>query len=161
MFAAVPIITLDICRYWAEVSDASREKCTAILVATLAALLRSLKQDGSNTKRGDAGSDDEDLESDGDMSEDEIDASSPTCKRNGFKQLVYLLSECAAMTAKLDADAAAKSDKPQRGKAKTGEASGNKLHVCLEKQLQALAVAADSEFNRLWPLGVPEEVRIM
>lgn len=35
-----------------------------------------------------------------------------------------------------------------------------RLHVCLEKVLDAIAAATDSDFNRLWPLGVPEEVRL-
>jgi hypothetical protein len=148
-----------LCRYWAEISDASREKFTAVACNTLASLIRALQADAQTAGRMENEVTDSGVESDGDMSEDDVDASSPACRRNGFKQLVYLLSETAAHTAKLDTEAASKADNPVRGKTKTGDANANRLHVCLEKQLGSLATAADCEFPRLWPLSVPEEVR--
>ncbi len=92
------------------------------------------------------------------FSDDDIGEDSVTARRNAFKQIVFLLCEVANASARLDTEAAAKADKPARGKAKGSETSGNKAHQFLEKATAALVRAGDSEFNRLWPLGVPEEV---
>lgn len=144
-----------ICRHWDEVSDSVRDKYVAIVTATLSSLLRSLEKDAVAKPAAEEDADDS-FDSDDGETEDSV-----TSRRNAFKQLVFLLCEVASGCAKLDSDAAAKSDKPARGKAKTGEASGNKAHVFLERTMTALVAAGDSEFNRLWPLGVPEEVSVV
>lgn len=141
---------LPLCRrYWAELSDPSREKFVGAVGLALNACVRALASPSAPV-----------ADSDNDSgSDEEGDEGSVTSRRNGFKQLVFLLSEAALACARVDADAAAKADKPVRGKAKTGDANSNRVHVCIEKAVAALVAGVDSEFNRMWPLGVPEEVR--
>ena len=145
------------CRYWQEVSDTTRVKWISVLTSALSSLLRAIAA-GDAAKQA-VGDDSDGSGDDGDEDFDDEEGDCPANRRNAFKQLVYLLCESCQVSSKLDTEAAAKADKPARGKGKAGDANANKLHVCLEKALTALTTATDSEFQRLWPLGVPEEVR--
>ena len=102
-----------------------------------------------------------DSDGDDDDGDDAGSADSLQTRRNAFKMLCFLLTEVAQSSAKLEAEAAAAAagDKPAggRGKAK-GAASSNVLATLTEAAVTTLQAAVNTDFQRLWPLGVPEEV---
>ena len=128
----------------------------SLTASALGSLLRTMKR--SATGKAALPLDESDAEEEDAIDNDGGEEDSVATRRNAFKMLAFLLAEVSLASAGLDTEAASKAEKPQRGKAKSGDASGNRLHVCLERALAALLAGVDSDFARLWSLGVPEEV---
>jgi hypothetical protein len=149
-------------RHWGGVQEPSRKKLVSIVCAALKSLLRALKAAPP--------SDDADADADDD---DGTPEDSVHTRRNAFKMLLFLLTEVATTSARLEAEEAASGDKPaakEGAGGKAGKKAGAKgggsgagaggLAALADTCMHALHTAVGSDFCRLWPLGVPEEVRV-
>jgi hypothetical protein len=135
-------------RHWSKAAESTRGKFSELAGGVVASLLRSMKTAVS------AG-DDDGSDNDDDGGDDGAGADSTSRRRNAFKMLVFLCAEAAQVSAAMESDAAASGDKAPRGK---GRAQASKGAAMLETLLDTMATAARSDFVRLWPLGVVEEV---